>query len=170
MANHFPKRRQYPGFTLIEIVVASALLMTVTVVGIVNFNHYSESQKINSTVLDLSLMLQKARSRAQSQAKPSNIASCQENSLKGYEVRICGLEMSCPTGDSYGLYVHCGTSIEPINIKEIPDQIRFGSGSDTSFYFEVLKGTVNEGIVVLVSGATHKTIKVNNLGSITTQE
>ena len=172
-ANYLFKKSQRicRGFTLIEIVVASALLMTVTVVGIANFNRYSEAQKIKNTAMDLSLMLQKARSRAQSQVKPSSISTCQENSLKGYEVRLCnGLELSCPVGNSYGLYVHCGTSIELIDVKKLPDQVSFGNGSDTSFYFEVLKGTVSEGAIVLVAGNTQKTIAINNLGGITILE
>ncbi len=169
MAINLPIKRQriFKGFTLIEIVVASALLMTVSVVSVANFTRYSESQKIKNVAMDLSLILQKARSRAQAQIKPSDISICEGYPLKGYEVRICSsMVETCIDGDSYGLYVHCGTDFQLIEMKYLPQKVRFGVGSDRSFYFELMKGTVNEGLIVLDSDNIQKTIEINNLGSI----
>ncbi len=162
--------RNYRGFTLVELMVTTALLVTASVVTIAAYNQYSESQKIQNAALDVSLLLQKAKSRAQSQVKPGGVNACQSNSLRGYEVRICNVpQAKCAEVDGYELHAICGNSSVSLEKKKLPSPVKFANASDPTFFFQVLKGSVNSGIIRLNYNSVQKTIQVSGPGYITIQ-
>lgn len=160
------------GYTLIELVVATSLIVTASFLGVAAYRNYAESQLIQNATYDVSLMLQKAKSRSQTQVKPTNIVSCQTNSLNGYEVKICPIAASnCanPSPKRYELHVVCGGVRSLIEGKVIPPNVTFDNTSSPVFYFRVLHGTVNSGSVELNAGSNQKVIQVSGLGDITIQ-
>jgi Tfp pilus assembly protein FimT len=155
------------GFTLIELVVAFSLLVSASVFGMIGFRQYSDSQKIQNAALDVALMLQKARSRAQSQLKPSGIAACQTNTLDGYEVRICGVPTSkCNGGGRYELQVICGSNNGLIEAKQLPATVTFDNSTNPTYFFQVINGSVNSGSILINGGGSLKTIQVSGIGNI----
>lgn len=160
------------GFTLIELVVASALMATVSFIGIAAYRNYAESQVIQNAAYDVSLMLQKAKSRAQTQVKPDSIASCLTNSLSGYEIKFCDRPASnCtnPAVGRYELHIVCGNVRTLIESKNLPSSVTFANSTSPFFYFRVIHGTVNSGSVILNSNGQQKQIQVSGLGDITMQ-
>ncbi len=160
------------GFTLIELVVASALLVTVSVVGVAAYRSYADAQVLQNIAYDVSLMLQKAKSRAQTQVKPANIVSCQTNSLNGFEVKFCDRpSSSCanPVTGRYELHIVCGGVRTSVEGRNVPSNVSFVNPTSPTFYFRVIHGTVNPGSVTLSSGGKQKIIQVSGLGDITIQ-
>lgn len=166
------KKLHFKGFTLVEIIVASALFITASVIGIAEYRNYAESQVIKNAAYDVSIMLQKAKSRAQTQIKPANIANCQTNSLNGYEVKFCSIPLSqcaAPAADRYELHVVCGLTRSLIEFRKLPAGVTITNTSTPSFYFTVIHSTVNTGSVRLNSAGQQKTVQVNGLGHISIQ-
>lgn len=155
------------GFTLIEFIVVLSILAIVSTLGIVAFANYSRIQALNAAASDVLVMLQTAKSRAQSQVKP---ASCITPPLVGYQIIISSASI-------YRLEVVCGDArnVSPIEEKTLPVNISFSSGSlGSSFLFNILTGGV-EGAVLggtsfIINGYNQaKTITVYSDGRIATQ-
>jgi type II secretory pathway pseudopilin PulG len=163
----FYSRRLLPGFSLVELIAAFTLLITISALAIVNFRSYSETQVIKNSALDVALQLQKARSRAQSQVKPSDIVACQTDPLQAYEVKICGVTGSSCTGDNaYELHVICGGVSNLIERKTLITPLKFLAASSPSFRFQVMNGSVNAGSVILDNNGVQKTVQVSGIGNI----
>lgn len=156
------------GFTLIELVVASALLTTISIFGVAAYRSYAESQKLQNSALDVSLMLQKAKSRAQTQVKPSNITICQNTGLSGYQVRFCNLpSSSCSGSGDYELHIVCSGLNRLVESKDLPQSVTFANTTSPVFFFRVLHGSVNTGTIRINANGQHKIIQVSGLGDIT---
>lgn len=169
LKNNYFNKNKLSGFTLIEIVVAFSLLMSISVISIVGFREYSDTQRTQNAAADVALLLQKARSRAQSQLKPSSVTACQTNPLSGYEVRICNVTgSSCSGIGRYELHVNCGSPYL-VEAKQLPPGITFATSSRPSFFFRVINGTVNSGTVILDGYAVQKTVRVSGFGNIEVQ-
>jgi prepilin-type N-terminal cleavage/methylation domain-containing protein len=153
------------GFTLIELMVAISITAVLGTLGIVGFTSYNQAQVLQTSANEVVIMLNLAKSRAQSQIKPS---SC-TNSLNGYRVAI-----SVPRG--YVLYVSCSGSADPnadMKIieqdKQLPTNLTFGA--NTSFFFPVQTGGVQTQGAISISNSDGKikTITVNPLGGVSVQ-
>lgn len=153
------------GFTLIEIIVAMSVIAILSTVGIAAFLNYSRSQSVAQATAELYTTLNLARSRAQSQVKPSS-GSCgppSYSSLEGYRVRAA-------TPTRYDLYAICGGSQEFIEFHVTPSGVTLSS-SASSFTFAIITGNVAEaaagGTPITVSGyGSSQIITVYNDGRI----
>ena len=138
-------RRCIAGFTLIELILVISVLAILSVVGIAAFSSYSRAQTLNAAAGGLSVTLNLAKSRAYSQVKPT---SCGNNTLEGYEVRICGGIPSCipPATDvDYQLIVSCGVTSVRITSVAIPNITVSANPLFSSVFFPVLKGGIRGG-------------------------
>lgn len=137
------------GFTTIELLIVFSIIAILSMVGIAAFVNYSRTQALNTATSELVTLLNTARSRAQSQVKPS-VCSTQE--LNGYEVRLCGIDSSeCinSSGYNYELDVKCGGNPHLVEGKKLPANITFSdvvyppSSGKPSYLFTVLNGGVD---------------------------
>lgn len=161
------------GFTLVELIIVISVLAVLSMVGIAAFASYSRAQTLNAAAGDLSVMLNLAKSRAYSQIKP---VICGDNSLEGYEVRICGSGIpstSCVTTTSevdYELDVRCGGPF-PIATATFSN-LNFAPSIQPpvySFFFPVLKGgVVGNGTITVGSDNFSETreVTVDESGNI----
>jgi len=165
------KSRFQQGFTLVELMVAISVSIILGSLGIVGFSNYNRAQVLQTSTNEITTMLNLARSRAQSQIKPSGCSG----TLHGY-----GVHVSSET--TYRLIIFCDT---PIVLKEIilPKNVVFPSGSiNKTIFFPVQTGTsqildgvnlesavncgANNCMIILSSGEQGKTISVNFLGRV----
>lgn len=133
------------GFTLLELLVVFVIIAIISTVSLAAFVSYNKIQTVKSAAFDVISLLQDAKSRTQSQVKPS-IVACNSNTLDGYEVRICGLTGSlCNTQNTYELYVRCGNLTSKLSTKTLPTNVAFDSATTTStqYIFKVLSGGVD---------------------------
>lgn len=130
-------RRNYRnGFTLIELIVVVSILVILSTLGIAAFVNYSRMQSLNTAASDVAVMLQTARSRAQSQVKPAS-GVCLSLPLDGYKVTFS------PTERTYKLEVVCGGNpLSPaVETKSLPQNITFANfTTETSLTFGILTG------------------------------
>lgn len=150
------KQHKNSGFTLVEILLAFTLLIVASTVGIIGYTQFNNSQKFNNAVADVAMMLEKAKSRAQNQVKPS---SC-TGTLSNYVVNF--------SGDVYTLIVNCPSPIT-LESKQLPTGITFSSAAN--FTFSIMDGAVTftSGVtsVTLTDSSRSKTIEVSPVGIIT---
>lgn len=152
------------GFTLIELMVVITITAVLGTLGIAGFINYNQTQVLQTSSNEVATMLNLAKSRAQSQIKPS--ALCPSlNSLSGYTVVI-----TAPS--SYWLELNCSNGSHPtINeqSKKLPTNLSFSD--NLSFFFPVQTGGVQTAGLIVISdpnGKT-KTIMVNSLGGVSIQ-
>lgn len=168
--NH-QKNHKRSGFTLIELLVVFSIIGILSTVSIAGFSNYGRTQLLQTGASDVVSTLQVAKSRTQSQVKPT---SCGTDKLNGYEVRICGLTGSvCSVPDTYELYVSCGVTKTRLSTKELAQGVSFSQSGTTSttFLFQILTGGVNGNGTVVLRGDDQaiKTIVVSNNGTISLQ-
>lgn len=139
------------GFTLIELIVVFAIISVVSIIGVAAFLDYSRTQTVNDAALSFATVLQTAKSRAQSQVKPSSgtcVATPQV--LDGYRVTV----ISTQTYRMEAVFGQ-GACIERDETKTLPQGVSF-SASGQSFLFRVLSGAVDGagslGTTVAVTG------------------
>ncbi len=167
------KRIRNLGFTLIELLVVFSIIGILSTISLAAFANYGRDQRLNTAASDLISTLQQAKSRTQSQVKPSSCVA--SDILHGYEVQICGLTgSSCLSENTYGLYVKCGTKTILVNnsVKSLPSGVLFanvGEGTtSTAFLFQILTGGVSGNGTIRLTGENdrQKTITVSNNGNI----
>lgn len=153
--------RKSRGFTLIELMVAISITAVLGTLGIAGFINYNKVQVLQTSASEVVTMLNLAKSRAQSQIKPSSL--CPEpNNLNGYTVVI-----DAPL--IYRLELNCSDGSHPVieeQNKELPTSLNFNS--DISFFFPVQTGVVQASgpLTISDSGGKTKTISVNSLGGV----
>ena len=159
--NHNPR-----GFTLIELMVVLSVTAVLGTLGIAGFTTYNQIQILQTSTSDVVSVLNLAKSRSQSQVKPSALCSS-SGSLDGYKVEILAPK-------NYTLYLRCNESGSPTDrqvdekAKILPQDLNFGS--NVSFFFPVRKGGVQTSGQVVISGfGRSKTIVVNSLGGVSVQ-
>lgn len=151
------------GFTLLEVLLATSLLVTAGIIGLVGYNQFSTSQNFENAVLNVYTFFAKAKSRAQSQLKPGNISACQTGVLDGYAVVIY------PGNNRYELDVQCSGTKVAIESNQLPNSITFGVTTQTMFLFHVLNGSVDSGTVTINGAGKTKIIQVTSNGGISIQ-
>lgn len=156
------------GFTLIELMVAISITAVLGSFGIAAFVNYNQSQVLQASANEVVTMLNLAKSRAQSQIKPSTICPISSSFfLKGYTVKL-----TLPK--NYQLYLNCSdTNDYPIGqLKTLPSNITFdASTSPTSYLFPVsVSGAAVSGQIILKDNNNNrKTITVSNFGVVSLQ-
>lgn len=173
------------GFTLIEIVIVFSIMAIISSVGLASFSNFSKSQNLNKATLDLSTMINKAKSLTISQALSNGSVQnlCDEGAagvktFAGYAVKVF------QSSGSYELDILCGnedpsspTNLNnPIETNTLSNNIVFDS-VDTYFWFKPLNLTVRRGVTdttdtVVVKnddGGMTKTITVDASGNISVQ-
>lgn len=130
------------GFTLLEILIAFAIIAVLSLIGIASFISFNRSQILNTATSDFVSALNLAKSRTLSQVKP-----CSGN-FKGYKVGIC--PDGCGGSNTYDYAVYAICEISP----PVPDTLVLGkklpsetfnittTGGSSSFLFKVLTGFV----------------------------
>ncbi len=149
------------GFTLIELMVVLIVTAVLGTLGIAGFTVYNQIQVLQGASSDVMTILDLARSRAQSQIKPSLCSSSE--SLDGYKVEIL-------TPKNYSLYVRCEGIDKKINeeAKVLPSSLSFQG--EISFFFPIQTGGVTApGQIVILGYGREKTIKVNSFGGVSVQ-
>jgi prepilin-type N-terminal cleavage/methylation domain-containing protein len=161
------------GFTLIELMIAISIMAVVGVLGIVGFSNFNKAQVLQTSTNEVIMKLNLAKSRAQSQIKPS---AC-PGRLDGYRVVIS-------TPKSYILYVVCSGVTNPATdssgdieadqqnqrSKSLPADLNFSA--DSSFFFPVRTGGVQASgsgpwqITISTADGKTKIITVNSGGNI----
>ncbi len=160
--------RKSRGFTLIELMVVLSITAVLGTLGIAGFVSYNKSQVLQSSTSEVVTMLNLAKSRAQSQIKPSSL--CSGGNLTGYKVTIS-------TPRSYTMFLVC--SVGPDSRidqqdKLLPTNLSFSP--NISFFFPVQTGgaqaapdPLSPTFVISDSGNKTKTITVNSLGGVSVQ-
>ena len=158
----YKKRNNIPrGFSLIELTLVITMTMVIGFVGVAGYTQFNSSRKVENAAYDVITLLQKAKSRAQTQVKP-NTGSCQTSSLDGYSVSI-------NTSTSiYQLQALCGGTGTSVETRTLPSGITFRSGSLTSLTFLRTGGVTQTGSVYVVGSVT-RTIQISSLGNMTLQ-
>lgn len=149
------------GFTLLELLVVIALVGMLTVGSYMSFGSYSKSQGLQTSVADVTQVLNLAKSRSLAQVKP---AQCGVQVLQGYQVSVT------ISGTIYRLEVVCGTNTYTIDAKTLASPLTFANSSANKIFFAVSTAVVNTpGNIVLTGGSQNKTIRVDESGKISVQ-
>lgn len=146
------------GFTLLELLIAFAIIATLSLAGIASFISFNKSQILNVATGDFTSALNLAKSRTLSQVKP-----CTGN-FKGYKVGICpgGCESAENNSNmSYAVYPVCENDPAPLTSilsKKLPENfsLTLSPPEANSFLFRVLTGAVE-----FSGGVNPATITVN---------
>jgi len=146
------------GFTLLELIIVFAVIAILAAIGVASFVSYSRVQALQTSTSTLSSTLSLARSRAISQAKPTQ---CGNQVLNGYKVILN------TSASSYELDAICATSFSyVIQTTYLPKNITFDAikTTSTSFYFPVI---VN-GAIFVPTSLSSATIYLNGYGNTKT--
>lgn len=122
------------GFTLVELVVVFSVMAILGTAGIAAFVSYSRTQALDAASSEVLSMLQTAKSRAQSQVRPTH-GNCATGTLEGYQVIIT-------PPDTYTLELKCDVGVQEIERKRLPQNVTFQSGIFQTFLFRILTGGV----------------------------
>jgi prepilin-type N-terminal cleavage/methylation domain-containing protein len=146
------------GFTLIELIVALSLVVTVSAISMVGFTQFNNNQKLKNAVFDVSLLLSEAKSKAQTQVKPDNIPACLTDHLESYKVKF--------SATNYELDVTCGGVSVAVQTKQLPLGMTFDLSGTKEFTFPILAGLVNQGSVTIKGVSSQTTINIDKMGNI----
>ena len=152
------------GFTLIELMVVVGITAVLGTLGIGGFANYNQVQVLQTSTNEVVTMLNLAKSRAQSQIKPSG--AC--NPLDGYGVNIV-------SNTSYTLVSRCsgsGINGPPLSTKTLPRGVSFDAGSvgKTIFFPTITGGTQGSDNIIVLSGyGQQRFIVIDSLGRVNVQ-
>lgn len=148
------------GFTLIELMVVLSITAVLGTLGIAGFTVYNQIQILQTATSDVMSVLNLAKSRAQSQVKPSALCSSSET-LDGYAVEILALSKKYP------LYLVCSGSYKPVveEAKTLPKGVSFDANK--SLFYPIQRGGAQDADEIVISGyGRSKTVTVNSLGGV----
>jgi prepilin-type N-terminal cleavage/methylation domain-containing protein len=164
------------GFTLIELLIVMAIAGILGTLSIASFSNYTKVQTLQTSANDVAAMLNLAKSRAQSQVKPSSCPT--DNAIPANNFNLYGYRVVITALNKYTLYATCSnTVINPVTDttkdkiinqqdKQLPSGVTFSVNA--SFFFTVLTGAASGGSVnIMETGVASKTITVSPLGGIT---
>ncbi|HVZ58756.1 MAG TPA: prepilin-type N-terminal cleavage/methylation domain-containing protein [Patescibacteria group bacterium] len=161
--------RQQAGFTLIELLVVMSVIAVISTISIASFVSYSQKATVNQAATDVAALLTDAKSRTQSQVKPS---SC-NGTLDGYRVDVCGFhQSSCSpnTANTYTLSVVCSGTKSLLVTRTLPANTSFVQSGTTAFsyQFQVLSNGVNNSGTIQVTGfSLTQNVQIGQSASIT---
>lgn len=152
------------GFTLIEILLAMAVILIISGGSYVAFTKFNQSQTLNSTYENLRNTLNEAKSSALSQV----IFKCNDlETLVGYQVKFNTLSIP----NTYSLQEVCqgvsGKATNEVKKTSLPTDVTVTSSS-SPILFLVLSGKIQDSgtVTVILSNGNQKTITITNTGVI----
>lgn len=148
------------GFTLIELLLVIALIGILTIVSLIGFTNYQQTQVFQTNASDVIEMVNLAKSRALTQVKP---LQCENNGkvMQGYQIRVD------PSGTEYQLEVICDASTYIMDTKNLPSGVTFTLSSQSTILFAVSTGVVNNPGTIYITGfGKTKSIDVRQTGII----
>jgi Tfp pilus assembly protein FimT len=147
--------RKTVGLTLIEILVSSAIIMTVAGLGLAAYNDFNNRQILNSTADELKNNLRQARGWAMAGWKQSDCTG----TLSGYQISFI------PNNYQYKVAVLCPNEIA-VNTFSYSDKVTINYDHQ-SFVFQALTGETGDQIQIdLVLGTRSKSLNINSNGEI----
>ncbi|MBI4130606.1 hypothetical protein HY468_04770 [Candidatus Roizmanbacteria bacterium] len=151
-------QRFFSGFTLVELVISTAILMSVAGFGSASYLNFNEKQVLEQTGKRLVADLRLAQQRALAGEKDK--WGC---TVAGVEQPLAGWCVSPgSTGDAYTLYGSCGPvgefSTDPGNTEPIPTPV---GGAKT---FDPTTRTLPQGVVFRKTAAIDAQAKKNVMG------
>lgn len=149
------------GFTLLELIIVTAIIGIMAAIGSNTFSSYSRTAKLNAAANDLTLTLNVAKQNSLSQVKNSSLCASTDI-LNGYKVVIIN-------STTYNLNMVCSGIDINISTKSLPANITFSSPTPASFFFPVLKGgaTITGSPTITLTGfGQTKSVTVTNAGVI----
>jgi len=163
-------KRQVHGFTLIELIIVVSVILVISVVTILNYNSYTDKQRVKQAGITLRSDLRLAKTKAISGQKPS---LCDiTTKLESYDVQFRAL---CDNkGPCYEIIPMCsngGTYIDTTDEKMkvfLSSGVQFGGIYPTIRFFTVTGVTdliADQNIVLTGSGVTY-TVRVTQSGVI----
>ena len=153
-------RKSWQGFTLIELIIVTALIGILSAVGTAGLVDYTRTARLNAAANELVTTLNTAKSNSLSQLKSNPLCV---GALDGYKVVITNTK-------TYDLYVVCGGADFPVmSTKSLPDNITFSGATSASLLFSVLTGkVVGPGTIVLSGFGKTRVVTVDPIGVIKT--
>lgn len=147
------------GFTIIELIVTTTIIATLTIAVVTNYNTYSDRQKVKQAMLTFKTNLRYAQRNALSGQKP--MTDC--TTLDGWRVDFA------PSGVSYGITPVClGV---PVTSETIGTQLPAGvvfSPVPPSLFFQPIKGLslATDQQIILVGPTASYGVIVGKTGSV----
>jgi len=143
------------GLTLVEILVTSAIVMTISGLGLAAYNDFNNRQILNATADELKNNLRQVRGWAMAGRK---MTGCTDT-LSGYQISFS------PGDCQYQVAVLCPNEIA-VNTFSYSDKVTI-SYDHQSFVFQALTGETGDQIQIdLVLGTRSKSLNINTNGEI----
>lgn len=151
------------GFSLIEVLVSTLIILTLSGIGIASFNNFSQDQAIKQAAADLKNNLRLAQNKAITGEKLCGPEACggtnsicdgeeEELSLSGWEVGFTLGSEDIPS--SYEIYGVCGDNHFSRQTFSLPRKIYIGyiSSSDNKVRFKAFPGGVQNSVDICLGG------------------
>jgi Tfp pilus assembly protein FimT len=139
------------GFTLVELLVFSSILLTISAVGFNTMSTFSEERKMRAAGIELVGYLENARTMAQASNKPCVITIT--NTSSGiFAPNSSSVANSCADPGSIISTLNLSETTGTNNLKV---EVDGGSGGSLPFTFTP-EGTTSTGITFLISSSTMK--------------
>lgn len=167
-------KRSPAGFTLIELIVAFTIIAILSVISVASYVSFSRNQAVDNEANQLISVLNLAKSKAQSQVKPSSCTTSlgpTNQALSEYRVLIEPIP-----NNRYSLVAVCAGSLISIPIEgssniyhKFPSPITV-SATNYTISFNVLSGVVAPSTITLtgnwVGQPISKVITLNSDGTV----
>ena len=147
------------GFTLIELLVVIGIIGALTSIGIASYSSYTTGQAIQNATADVVNMLNTAKSSSLSQVKNPQ---CGAQPVTGYQVTL-----TVP-GPTYTMSIRCNNTNYTVKSQDLPTGVTFGTGSTTTVFFPVQKGTSSPATITLNGQSKTKVVTVTSTGIVMT--
>jgi len=147
------KSKDGAGFTLIELIVVFSIFSILSALGLASFVTYSRAQAVTTERNNLIQTLNVAKSRAQSQVKPSTCTT-----LVGYSVVLD------TANERYTLNALCKPTNQTVSTTNFAQNIDLYSANPSTYAFPVLTGGATTGTIVIRGYGISQTITVNANG------
>ncbi|MGI6278513.1 MAG: pilus assembly FimT family protein [Patescibacteria group bacterium] len=147
------------GLTLIEILVTSAIIMTVSGLGLAAYINFNNRQVLNATTDELKNNLRQARGWAMAGRK---FGYC------GDDDRLANYQISFFPDDKYEIALTCLNNPNPISINSFSYDEKVTISSDQNpIIFSPLTGGTGEDVIINLSlGTRTRQLNINTNGEI----
>lgn len=164
--NGQPACRQ--GFTLIELIIVVTVVLIISVVTLLNYNSYTDRQRVKQAGLTLRSDLRLTQTKATSGQKPFICDAT--TTLESYKVTFsdCEGKGACyemqPICMKAGVLVNTNTEVTRVYL---PSGVSFQSGYPSPIYFLSVTGTTSADQKIILTGAgVNYTVDVSVSGSV----